>query len=57
VEEETDETVYWMELLVEAGITKAELLEGLMKEVMKLWRSPLLPLLLPGNASNGDYRV
>ena len=52
VEEETDETVYWMELLVEAGITKAELLEGLMKEVMKLWRSPFLPLLLPGNASN-----
>jgi hypothetical protein len=30
--EETDESVYWMELLVEAGITKAELLEGLMKE-------------------------
>ena len=32
VEEETDESVYWMELLVEAGITKAELLEALMKE-------------------------
>jgi four helix bundle protein len=32
VEEETDESVYWMELLVEAGITKAELLESLMKE-------------------------
>ena len=32
VQEETDESVYWMELLVEAGITKAELLEALMKE-------------------------
>ena len=32
VEEETDESVYWMELLVEAGITKAELLEALMNE-------------------------
>ena len=26
-----DESVYWMELLVEAGITKTELLESLMK--------------------------
>ena len=32
VEEETDESVYWMELLVDAGITKVELLEALMKE-------------------------
>ena len=32
VEEETDESIYWMELLVDAGITKAELLEALMKE-------------------------
>ena len=32
VEEETDESIYWMELLVEAGLTKAELLEALMKE-------------------------
>ena len=36
VEEETDESVYWMELLVEAGIVKAELLESLMKEGNKI---------------------
>ena len=32
VEEESDESVYWMEWLVEAGIVKADLLESLMKE-------------------------
>jgi four helix bundle protein len=32
VEEESDESVYWMELLIEAGIVKAERLESLMKE-------------------------
>jgi four helix bundle protein len=32
VEEEFDESVYWMELLVEAGIVKVERLESLMKE-------------------------
>jgi four helix bundle protein len=32
VEEEADESLYWMELLIEAGIVKAELLELLMKE-------------------------
>jgi len=32
VEEEADESVYWMELLVEAGIVKADLLESLLKE-------------------------
>jgi four helix bundle protein len=32
VEEEADESLYWMELLVEAGIVKAERLEPLMKE-------------------------
>ena len=32
VEEEADEALYWMELLVEAGIVKAQKLECLMKE-------------------------
>jgi four helix bundle protein len=32
VEEETDESLYWMELLIEAGIVKPENLESLMKE-------------------------
>jgi four helix bundle protein len=32
VEEESDESVYWMKWSVEAGIVKAERLEALMKE-------------------------
>jgi len=32
VEEESDESLFWMELLVEAEIVKAERLEALMKE-------------------------
>lgn len=32
VEEEADESLYWMELLIEAGIVKQELLEPLMQE-------------------------
>jgi four helix bundle protein len=36
VEEEADESLYWMELLIEAGIVKSENLESLMKEVDEL---------------------
>jgi four helix bundle protein len=36
VEEEADESVYWMELLIEAGIVTAEKLEPLMKEANEL---------------------
>ena len=36
VEEEADESLYWMELLIEAGIVKAELLEPLMQEADEL---------------------
>ena len=32
VEEETDESIYWMELLVEAGIVHAQKLEPLIRE-------------------------
>ncbi len=32
VEEETDESLYWMELLIEAGIIESNSLESLMKE-------------------------
>jgi four helix bundle protein len=32
VEEEADESLYWMELLAEAGIVKAELLGSLKQE-------------------------
>jgi four helix bundle protein len=36
VEEEADESLYWMELLVEAGIVKSEKLDALMKEADEL---------------------
>lgn len=36
VEEETDESLYWMELLVEAGIMESKKLEPLMKEANEL---------------------
>jgi len=36
VEEEADESLYWMELLVEARIVKLEALEPLMKEADEL---------------------
>lgn len=36
VEEELDESVYWMELLIEAGILPARRLDALMKEADEL---------------------
>ena len=36
VEEEADESLYWMELLVEAGIVLSEKLDALMKEADEL---------------------
>ena len=36
VEEETDESLFWMELLIESGIVKAQNLESLMKEADEL---------------------
>lgn len=36
VEEECDEAVYWMELLIEAGIVEAERLAGLMAEANEI---------------------
>ncbi len=36
VEEEADECVYWMELLVESGLVREELLTGLMQEANEL---------------------
>jgi len=34
--QELEESIYWMELLVESGIIKTERLEGLMKEADEL---------------------
>jgi four helix bundle protein len=36
VEEEADESIYWMELLIESGILRIEKLESLMKEADEL---------------------
>jgi len=38
VEEELDESIYWIELLVEAGILPATTVEALMKEAEELLR-------------------
>jgi four helix bundle protein len=36
VEEEADESLYWMELLIEAGIVQSDKLDALMKEADEL---------------------
>lgn len=36
VEEEADETIYWIELLVESGQVKRELVEGLLAEANEI---------------------
>lgn len=38
VEEEADETLYWMELLIESGVVKASRLEQLMTEAEEILR-------------------
>ena len=36
VEEEADESMFWMELLIEAGVTKKELLDNLLQEANEI---------------------
>jgi four helix bundle protein len=38
VEEELDETAYWIELLIESGQVKEQLLDGLLKENNELMK-------------------
>lgn len=38
VEEELDETLYWLELIIESGIVKAELLDDLVNENLELFK-------------------
>lgn len=38
VEEELDETLYWLELIIESGIVKAELLNDLVSENLELFK-------------------
>jgi four helix bundle protein len=36
VEEEADETIYWLELLAEAGIVKLDIIQPLLREADEL---------------------
>lgn len=38
VEEELDETLYWLELIIESGIVKADLLNDLVNENLELFK-------------------
>lgn len=38
VEEELDETLYWLELIAESGLVKSNLLDDLVKENMELFK-------------------
>jgi four helix bundle protein len=38
VEEELDETLYWLELIVESGLVKSNLLDDLIKENEELFK-------------------
>jgi len=38
VEEELDETLYWLELIVESGLVKSNLLDDLIKENQELFK-------------------
>ena len=38
VREESDETLYWLELIVESGLVKANLLDDLIKENLELFK-------------------
>ena len=38
VEEELDETLYWLELIVESGLIKVELINDLMQENIELFK-------------------
>ncbi len=38
VEEELDETIYWLELIIESGLIKADLLDDLIMENHELFK-------------------
>lgn len=53
VEEEADESLYWMELLIEAGIVKQELLAPLMQEADELLAITVASI----NTARGGKRI
>lgn len=59
VEEELDETLYWLELIVESGLVKQELLEDLMKENLELFKiivSSITTMKKKINSSNNKFQ-
>lgn len=59
VEEELYETLYWLELIVESGLVKQELLEDLMKENLELFKiivSSITTMKKKINSSNNKFQ-
>ena len=57
VEEELDETLYWLDLIVESGLVKANLLDSLIQEnqeLLKIIISSITTIKKKLNASKTD---
>ncbi len=56
VEEELDETLYWLELIVESGLVKANLLDELMKENLELYKIIVSSIITMKKTLNSDNK-
>ena len=56
VEEELDETLYWLELIVESGLVKANLLDELMKENLELYKIIVSSIITMKKTLNADNK-
>jgi four helix bundle protein len=56
VEEELDETLYWLELIVESGLVKANLLDELMKENLELYKIIISSIITMKKKLNSDNK-
>ncbi len=59
VEEELDETIYWLELLIESGLVKANLLDDLLKEnyeLLKIIISSVTTMKKKLNAKKNNFK-
>ena len=57
VEEELDETIYWLELLIESGLIKPEILDDLLKENHELFKiivSSIISMKKKINSTNNN---
>ncbi len=57
VEEELDETLYWLELIIESGLIKEELLKDLMNENHELLKIIVSSIKTMKKKLNSDYFV